>query len=77
MTRRVLSLYLVALGVAYPIGSLIQGPRRGLTRPGLDDRRGECSPGGPFAVYAVLRPEIISALAAPASAETRPARGTG
>jgi MFS family permease len=66
---RVLSLYLVALGVAYPIGSLVQGP--------LADTFGLAwSTAGAGALLAVVlvvlrltRPGIFQALAAPAARE--------
>jgi MFS family permease len=66
---RVLSLYLVALGVAYPIGSLIQGP--------LADSIGlawTTAGGGALLALALgaarlIRPGIFKTLASPASTE--------
>jgi MFS family permease len=66
---RVLSLYLVALGVSYPIGSLVQGP--------LADSVGLAwTTAGAAALLAislglvrVLRPGVLHTLAAPASSE--------
>ena len=70
---RVLSLYLVALGVSYPIGSLVQGP--------LADSLGLAwTTAGAGALLAialvvmrVLRPGVFQTLAAPASTEAPPA----
>lgn len=69
---RVLSLYLVALGVSYPIGSLVQGP--------LADSLGLAwTTAGAGALLAialvvmrVLRPGVFQTLAAPASTEAPP-----
>jgi MFS family permease len=69
---RVLSLYLVALGVSYPIGSLVQGP--------LADSLGLAwTTAGAAAVLAialvvtrVARPGVFQALAAPVSTEAPP-----
>jgi len=70
---RVLSLYLVALGVSYPIGSLVQGP--------LADRLGlDWTTAGSAVMLAVtllavrvVRPGVFAALSAPMAAEV-PAR---
>jgi len=70
---RVLSLYLVALGVSYPIGSLVQGP--------LADSLGLAwTTAGAGALLAialatvrVLRPGIFRSLAAPTATEAPPA----
>ena len=69
---RVLSLYLVALGVSYPIGSLVQGP--------LADSLGLAwTTAGAGALLAialvvmrVLRPGVFQTLAAPAPTEAPP-----
>jgi len=72
---RVLSLYLVALGVSYPIGSLVQGP--------LADRLGlDWTTAGSAVLLAVLllavrvvRPGVFAALGAPIATEApAPAR---
>jgi predicted MFS family arabinose efflux permease len=68
----VLSLYLVALGVSYPIGSLVQGP--------LADSLGLAwTTAGAGALLAialvvmrVLRPGVFQTLAAPVSTEAPP-----
>jgi len=70
---RVLSLYLVALGVSYPLGSLVQGPLAdwlGLAR----------TTAGASALLAIVlvtmrlvRPGVFRVLAAPTSTETGPA----
>ncbi len=73
---RVLSLYLVALGVGYPIGSLVQGP--------LADALGLAwTTAGAGALLAVLlllaritRPGVFQALASPAPQETPGATAT-
>jgi hypothetical protein len=67
---RVLSLYLVALGVAYPVGSLIQGPV--VDRIGI----GWTTTGSALlltlvlGVIAVLRPAVRRALFGPPPART-------
>jgi predicted MFS family arabinose efflux permease len=71
---RVLSLYMVALGVSYPIGSLLQGPLAdsfGLTR----------TTAGAATLLAValvatrvVRPRVLQALAATTPAEMPPVK---
>ncbi len=73
---RVLSLYLVALGVSYPIGSLVQGP--------LADALGLAwTTAGASALLAIvlfalglLRPGVFQVLAAPSSTEPQPAEAS-
>ena len=74
---RVLSLYLVALGVAYPIGSLIQGPLADSLGLAWTTAGASALLAIAFAVTRVLRPGIIHVLAAPAGADARPARDSG
>lgn len=69
---RVLSLYLVALGVVYPLGALLQGfiaDRTGL-------RATTCGAAGllvaALALIAVARPAVFAVLRAPATAERAP-----
>lgn len=73
---RVLSLYMVALGVAYPIGSLVQGP--------IADSLGLAwTTAGAGALLAIalvlmrlLRPGVFQTLAAPVPTEAPPTTAT-
>ena len=74
---RVLSLYLVALGVSYPIGSLIQGPLADSLGLAWTTAGAGALLAVALVVIRVLRPGIFQTLAAPAATEAAPARASG
>jgi predicted MFS family arabinose efflux permease len=66
---RVLSLYLVALGVAYPVGSLVQGPLADLVGLAWSTAGAAALLAVALAVLRVARPGVLQVLAAPAPRE--------
>jgi len=72
---RILSLYFVALGVVYPIGSLIQGPVADATSLGLTTTVGAGLLLAVLTGLAVARPHVLNALGLdePAGAANNPA----
>jgi MFS family permease len=66
---RVLSLYLVALGVAYPIGSLVQGPLADTLGLAWSTAGAGALLAVALAVLRVWRPGVLQALAAPVPKE--------
>jgi predicted MFS family arabinose efflux permease len=71
---RVLSLYLVALGVAYPVGSLVQGPLADTVGLAWSTAGAAVLLAVALAVLRVARPGVFQVLAAPAPREV-PSRG--
>ena len=69
---RVLSLYLVALGVSYPIGSLVQGPLADSLGLAWTTAGAACLLAIALAVTRVARPGVFQSLAAPVSREAPP-----
>jgi predicted MFS family arabinose efflux permease len=66
---RVLSLYLVALGVAYPVGSLVQGPLADAVGLAWSTAGAAALLAVALAVLRVARPGVFQVLAAPAPGE--------
>ena len=69
---RVLSFYLVALGVAYPIGSLLQGPVVDRIGIGWTTTGTAVTLAVIMAAVAVTRPGVRHALFGPAPADRQP-----
>ncbi len=69
---RVLSLYLVALGVSYPIGSLVQGPLADSVGLAWTTAGGAALLAICLALIRVVRPGVLHTLAAQASSERLP-----